>query len=203
MKEIIVANDTHYFAPHAIGEPYDLYSYEVQYLLGDIVDLHLAKKDKVNEAKILRSKLYTDFQERYMSGNHALTFVNMTKVHEFEGHKILFTHGDMVFKDKEYAVDYRSKKPGSNSIIRFGAKIVDTWRMNMRNPKIKTKVVINAFNLASEHDCNTIICGHSHRKEMAYIKYHDVNFYVLPRGIHRIGIHKGKVDYLEGLRNYE
>jgi predicted phosphodiesterase len=203
INDLILANDTHYFGPHNIGQPYDLYEYDVDYLLGDIVDVHLAKKSEVNEAKILRSKLVTDFQDRYISGNHSLTYWNMFKKIVIDDVKILLTHGDAVFKDKNYALDYRAKKAGSNSIIRFGAKVVDYYRMNMRDTKLKTDVCIRAANLAAEYDCDMIITGHSHRTVMCHERFLGVDFYVLPRGIHHVSVQDGKLLYLEGVVNYE
>ncbi|MCK4518199.1 hypothetical protein KAT92_05445 [Candidatus Babeliales bacterium] len=200
--KISEANDTHFLAPHATTGFNRVMNGGVDLLLGDIIDLDLCKKKKVTSARELQDTLIEVYKMRFVSGNHSLMFYNIFVVLILpNGVRILATHGDYLFYDKDRADNYRNRDEGSGFIRRGGAKILDGWRLNFRDPRIKDDVMYRAVELMREHDCSTLICGHSHRNKLGTKTKHGYTFHVLPKGINEILFSaSGRIEKLVNIR---
>ena len=192
---ILEGNDLHFLAPHATSGFNRVMEGELDLLLGDIVDLDLCRKEETEYGRELQNRIVQMYGLRYFSGNHSLTFYNIIGVLILpNGARILATHGDIIFYKKKKFNKYRNRDEGSGFIRRGAAKVWDKWGLNFRDPKIKDDVMERAVQLMSEYDCTSMICGHSHRKEMGVRTDNGYTLQVLPKGLNDIIFDKsGKI----------
>ena len=187
--KILEANDTHFLAPHAVCNSIltEIMCGKYDLLLGDIIDMDLCKKKEVEFASGLQDDMVDMYEDKLVTGNHSLLDFNLFVILVLpNGVRILATHGDYLFYTDEKADKYRTKDMGSGWIRRGGAKVLDKWRMNHRDPTIKDEVMERAILLMDEFNCTTLICGHSHRSEMGTKVKDGHVLQVLPKGSNEI-----------------
>lgn len=189
MQQYVIFNDLHLYSPYEL--PFDPYpDYELKHdiiLLGDIIDLYNCKYSDLAEAQGVKKSLEFQFGDRYISGNHELTFSNTLHVEKVGDHNVLFIHGDSLYWDDERYRKFRSSKPGASAIKRLGSKIWNKLR-HLKSEKIANIVFDRASQLAEDWECHLIITGHQHPLHTLIRTHNEIMILCLPQGRHCVNI---------------
>lgn len=200
MKTLTVYNDVHLFGVHALDHiKFEYTNYDFH--LGDNVDMKGVSKRKILQAKDKLTEI-KKFSKHYCSGNHELDTDPETIYHAFED--ILFTHGDYLVWGHEKADAWRKKEPGRSRWMRFALKIVYPLR-RFKKLKISNDFKERCVEKAKEMNCNTVIMGHRHPKQLVDIEHKGVRIMILPRGKNTLEIEDSqgliKINGVKHIRN--
>ena len=178
-----VYNDIHKFAPHEIKVDF-IYGENVIYN-GDIVDLGACKYSKLPEANAFLYDLIEKCQGNFVSGNHE----KMMDYKSVVKNGVLFTHGDLIFKDIKKARDFRWGREGSGWFRRFYIRLGSIFRSFLKkNHMISESEMREAIRWAKKHNCHTVVCGHKHPKKELFKEKDGIKLYILKRGRNTITI---------------
>lgn len=179
-------NDIHLFGVNPFMSADELISkatsspYPV-YMLGDILDIHNAKKEQLPNAFILLNLIAKRFP--FILGNHENNAINADNFIYLENNSILLVHGDQQMWSKEKSDSFRQKEPGAGSIKRFFSRILDHMRHLLTvRPNSRLLEFIRQEKLRNPN-LKTIIMGHSHPKYHVYFTAHGVYGVICPRGM--------------------
>jgi len=181
--KFIVYNDIHKFGPHALDVTY-VYGENIIYN-GDIVDLGSCKYSLLPEANAFLYDLIEKAQGNFTSGNHEKMMEHQYVIKD----QVLFTHGDLIFKDITDARNFRWGREGSGWFRRMyvhaGAYLRNFLK---KNQEISLREMGEAVIWAKRHKCHTVICGHKHPKKILTRSLDNVKLIVLPRGKHTVEV---------------
>jgi len=173
----IIYNDIHKFAPHEMDVEYN-YGSNVIYN-GDIVDLGACSYGDLPKANEFLQDLIEKSKGNFTSGNHEKTMEHQFVV---KG-EILFTHGDLIFKDVISARNFRWGREGSGWFRRLYVHAGSYLRSFLKkNKEISDGDMAGAIAWATKHNCSTVVCGHKHPKNKLTRIKNGVRLIVLPRG---------------------
>lgn len=172
MKRFIVYSDTHILAPHDSGYSVDDMVNEELHpntrpgsivLTGDIIDRENAKKKDIPFGNGLMFRLKDLFRDRYIWGNHEGKKPSSYYYIDKES-KVLFLHGHTIFWDKSKVEHWETKKLGQGKWkYRFYKFRKSFSRSKPKWLQLSDKHKAKILDLAVEHDCTTVVFGHSHR----------------------------------------
>ena len=178
-----IYNDIHKFAPHEMKVDY-IFGETVIYN-GDIVDIGACAYSELPEANRFLLDLIEKAKCNFTSGNHEKMMEYPFVVKD----KILFIHGDLVFKDITAARNFRWGREGSGWFRRLYVRAGSYLRHFLKkNNGISDNDMTEAIEWAKRHKCHTIVCGHKHPKEILKRTKDGVTLIILPRGINIINI---------------
>jgi predicted phosphodiesterase len=112
------------------------------------------------------------FKDRYVSGNHACDIVNLRLV--IDGH-IMLIHGDEVLWSPSKFRSFRSEEKGQ------GSGIVQKL-LAMRNGSLSKSEIKQLAHYACLYNCDTIVIGHVHPKELIDAMFDGIRVICCPRG---------------------
>lgn len=167
LGEYCIIADGHLNAPHQAIDLKEIYKLRALYgkrciLVGDIYDISNTPKKKLEEAKTARDKLSFYFGKRYIWGNHECGKPPHGYYLIING--VLFCHGHTIFWSDEKVKRWEKKKGGRGKLSMFFYRMKH-WKKRGRDRKLKMseEKKERCLELMNEHDCHTIVFGHTHR----------------------------------------
>jgi predicted phosphodiesterase len=152
---------------------------ENAYLLGDIHDLKGCESNAVIDARARQQATHTLFKDRFVYGNHDLMGSDYS--HDFlviDGH-IILTHGDLITWDESRVRDFRNSESGEG--YTFLKKMLNLGRIIFGN-KLSKSDALMASELAKKYNCDTIVFGHTHTKNLYDKMVSGIRVINCPRG---------------------
>ena len=176
-----IYNDIHKFGPHEIEVDFEFS--ETHIYLGDIVDLGACKYSELPQANEFLYDLIKKADGNFVSGNHE----KMMEYKYIIKDNVLFTHGDLIFKDITAAKNFRWGREGSGWFRRLYVHAGSYLRRFLKkNQQITDSDMAEAVKWAKKFNCHTVICGHKHPVKILKRSEKGVNLIVLPRGKNQI-----------------
>jgi len=176
---ITVYTDIHLGAPHAMKD-FDLFEEAKKrnvFFTGDIFDIKNTKKSKLKEFKEQRDKLKEIAGDRYVYGNHEC--IKPDKYYHVKN-GILFCHGHTIFWDEEKVKRWERKKGGMNRFEYFFYRFKHRGVYRGKKINLSLEAKEKCYDLCVEHDCHTIVFGHTHK--FCDIEYKGKRFINAARG---------------------
>ena len=156
---------------------------ETTFLTGDIVDFANAKNSELKNCENLFQHLRKKHGAKYIIGNHERkgTFDEFVVYILPDGRRVLLLHYDLQTNREKYLA-YRQKSAGAGwfkrtFIIPFIHEYEEMTDRNLGDD-FKNAVLKEAL----KYNCQIVIGGHRHPKELIREKYQGVDIYVVPRG---------------------
>lgn len=178
-----IYNDIHKYGPNEMKVDYEFGEYVIYN--GDIVDIAEGYYGDLPSANEFLYNLIEKAKGNFTSGNHE----KMMEYSYVIKNNILFTHGDLIFKDISDAKKFRWGKEGSSHFRRFYVSIAYYFRRFIKsNQLILDHEMDEAVVWANKYNCHTVVCGHKHPNEILTRIKNEVKLIVLPRGVHTVDL---------------